>query len=251
MFQGAALANPVNIVGGQVTLGGEGIVFNNNAATTFTNVDTVLVGTGGLTLGGTGGTLVLPAASPNLSGNTNLNAGTINLGSAASVASGNLTIDGTVTLTPIQALTFGAGQSVTLNNTSLTFAAGGNSAPITFNGVTSLVGNNTLTLTNTGGFYFDGQVTGSGELITAGAGTVFLTNPSANNSFSGGTSLGGTPRSSSAMPAPWAAAPSPSTAPRWSPAIRSRSPIPTSSTRPRRSAAPAAPTTSPSAAAAC
>ena len=74
----------------------------------------------------------------------------------------------------------------------MTFAAGTNNAPITFNGATTLLGYDTLTLTNTGGMYFNGQVSGSGQLVTAGAGTVFLTNTNASNSFSGGVSLGGT-----------------------------------------------------------
>src|SRR5205823_891658 len=83
---------------------------------------------------------------------------------AASLASGNLVIAGnagftTITLNPTQGVTFSASQGVTLNNTSLTFGAGANNAPVTFNGTTTLVGNNTLTQTNTGGIYFNGKVT--------------------------------------------------------------------------------------------
>ncbi len=77
---------------------------------------------------------------------------------------------------------------MTLNNANLTF--GNNvSVPITFTGTTTLQGNSTLTLTNTGGNYFNGQVSGSGELIATGAGTLFLTNTNANNNYTGGTSL--------------------------------------------------------------
>src|SRR5262249_50927812 len=57
-------------------------------------------------------------------------------------------------------------------------------------------GNNTVTTSTTGGVYFTGKlsdgVSGPGSLILGGTTTVFLTNPAANNSFSGGTLLTGT-----------------------------------------------------------
>ena len=98
----------------------------------------------------------------------------------------------------IQALTFT--QAVTLNNADLTFGATapGINVPITFTGTTTLVGPSTLTITDTGGVYFNGQVTDEWQRRQrrqpglAGAGTVFLTNPSANNNFTGGTLLAGT-----------------------------------------------------------
>ncbi len=67
MFQGAAAGNTVNIVGGQVNLGSEGIVFNNDAGPI--SINTVVSGSNGLTVGGTGGTLNLPAAN-SITGNT-------------------------------------------------------------------------------------------------------------------------------------------------------------------------------------
>src|SRR5262249_22621888 len=63
-----------NIVGGTTNLGGEGIVFNNNAGTGNTLINSVIAGSNGLTLGGTGGTLVLPNANT-YTGATNSNGG--------------------------------------------------------------------------------------------------------------------------------------------------------------------------------
>ena len=198
MFQGTGAAADT-IVGGQVNLGSEGIIFNNNAGTLSTNINTVVSGSSGLTLGGTGGTLVLPAAN-SITGNTTINAGTITLGSAASIGSGSLTFGGSanvaagaITLSGTQALSFGAGQAVTLNNVNLTLAG---TTPITFAGTTTLVGISTLTITDTGGVYFTGQITDGGTgggLVLGGTGTVFLTNSTATaNSFSGGVLLAGT-----------------------------------------------------------
>ncbi len=204
MFLGGGGANADNIVGGQVNVGGEAIVFNNNASTTFTNINTVVSGTGGLTLGATGAStaLNLPAAN-SITGNTWLNAGTIDLGSAASIGSGNLVVGGswaaaafpTITLQVVAgggALTFGATQAVTLNNASLSFGNANLNVPVTFNGTTTLLGNNTLNINTLGGVYLNGQVTGSGQLILGGTtagGTVLLTN--ASNNYSGGTLLVG------------------------------------------------------------
>ncbi len=195
MSEGSGAAGNT-FVGGQINLGSEGIVFNNNSGTGNTNINTVVSGSGGLTLGGTGGTLVLPAASPNLTGNTSINAGTITLGSAASVASGNLTVAGTATLQGTQGLTFGTSQAVTLNNANLTFG-NANAVPITFSGTTTLLGTSTLTVTDTGGVYLNGQITdggisSSGGLILAGTGTIFLNDQgSSSSNYLGGTYING------------------------------------------------------------
>src|SRR5439155_7510300 len=123
------------------------------------------------------------------------NLGVVNLGSAASISSGALTLTGAATtLQAIQAVTFT--QAVTLNNASLTFGntGPGVNVPVTFSGVTTLVGPSTLTITNTAGIYFNGQVTdggvnNTGSLVLAGGGTVFLSNANSTNAGGSGTNL--------------------------------------------------------------
>ncbi len=184
------LGTATNIIsGGVVNLGGEGILFQNDAGTATFN--TPVTGSNGLTVAGPG-TLTLAAAN-SITGATSLNQGVITLGSAASIGSGALTITGastgtTTTLQGTQALTFT--QAFTLNNANLTFG-NGNAVPITFTGTGTLVGSNTLTITDTGGVYFNGQLTdgGSGNpgsLILAGAGTVLL-NDGGTSNYLGGT----------------------------------------------------------------
>ena len=103
-------------------------------------------------------------------GTTNLNAGTVTLDSASGFgpstnplvitglgAAANTVLQGTA------AVTF-AGNAVTLNNADVSFNG---SVPITFAGTTTLVGSNTLTISDTAGTFFNGQVTGSGGLILA------------------------------------------------------------------------------------
>ncbi len=139
---------------------------------------------------GTSG-LSLPAANA-ITGNTSVNGVSLTLGSAQSIGNGNLTITGTSILTPTQALTFSSSQSLTLNNANVTFGAG---APITFNGTATLIGIVQVTESNTSGTYFNGQITGSGQLSLLGAATTFLTNANyatSPNNYTGGTMLGGT-----------------------------------------------------------
>ncbi len=190
------------ITGGTLAFGNaEGVI--TTAATQTTTINSVVTGNDGLTIAsagtGTVGTVTLAAAN-SISGNTAIG-GSVTLGSAASIASGNITITGStntsaaVTLQATQAVTFGSGQLLTLNNVNLTFG-NTNAVPITFNGQTTLVGFATLTQSDTGGVYFNGQITDGGSsspgtLILAGAQTVFLTNPAANNNYLGGTVLNG------------------------------------------------------------
>ncbi len=173
--------------GGVINLGGEGILLQDDLGTTAFN--TTLSGSNGLTVAGPG-TLTLAAAN-SITGATSLNQGVITLGSAASISSGALTITSTGTTTTLQgtqALTFP--QAFTLNNANLTFGNTG-TVPITFSGIGTLVGSNTLTITNTAGVYFNGQLTDAGSgnpgsLILAGAGTVLL-NDGGTSNYLGGT----------------------------------------------------------------
>ena len=164
-----------------------------------TTINSVVTGSGGLTIAGTGGALTLAAAN-SISGNTAIG-GSATLGSAASIASGNITITGSanaaagaITLSATQALSFGSSQAVTLNNVNLTL---GGTTPITFAGTTTLVGVNTLTISDTAGVYFNGQITDGGAgspggLVLAGAGTIFLNDQgSSNNNYLGGTLING------------------------------------------------------------
>jgi autotransporter-associated beta strand protein len=190
MFQGPGTGtnNGQGIIGGQINLGGEGVVFNNfvNNGTGTAVINSVLAGGGGLTLGGSGQTLALP--NPNIyTGTTTLNAGTASLGSAS--AFGNSGISSSLVLTGgtlqgTAALTFPSTVALTLNSANVTF---GGTVPVTFAGTTTAVGNSTLTFSDTAGTFFTGKLTGGGGLVIAGAQPVFLTNTSANNDYSGGT----------------------------------------------------------------
>ena len=149
---------------GQTTLGSEGIIFNNTGNVTL---NTVLGGfTGGLTLGGTGGTLTLP--NPNtFTGAVNLNGGTVSLGSAAALGGTTSLVLTAGTLQASAAVTFPSTVAVTLNNSNVTIGVGGG-VPVTFTGTDTVDGNSTVTFSNLGGTYFNGQLTGSGQLILAG-----------------------------------------------------------------------------------
>ncbi len=186
------------VTAGNLAFGGaEGIV--TTAAAQTVTINSVITGSGGLTIAGTGGTASLNAAN-SISG-VNSIGGSVTIGSAASIASGAITITGSANATSgaitLQVATGGGaltfGQALTLNNVNLTF--GNNvSVPITFSGTTTLVGYDTLVITDTAGVYFNGQITdvGSGSpgtLVLNGAGTVFLTNSNSTNSGGGGSNL--------------------------------------------------------------
>ncbi len=193
------VAGATNIVGGTVNLGSEGIIFANNIGTGTTALNTILANNmsgNGLTLAGAAAA-VLSLPNPNTyTGTTNVNQGTVNLGSASAFGPSTnpivLTGVGAAASTVLQGsagLTFG--NSVSLNSSDITFAG---AVPITFSGTTTLTGTSTLTVSDTAGVYFNGQLTGNGGLALSGAQTVFLTNQNSGlfpNSYAGGTLING------------------------------------------------------------
>ena len=170
------------IIGGTVAFGSSEALISTNEAT---SLQSTVTGSGGLTLFGSN-TLTLAAANT-ISGTTNMNSGTLSIGTASSIASGNLNLIGG---------TFQAAASVTLNNlffmnnSSVTF--GNNNMPLTFTNTGTISGLNTLTFSNAAGTYFNGVITspngGSGSLILAGGSPAFL---NAANTYVGYTLLSG------------------------------------------------------------
>ena len=159
----------------------EGIISANNLV-----VNANITGTGGLTVYG-GGTLTL--ANPNTySGTTSLGAGTLSVYNNNSIGNGTSPI-------VFSGGTIQAGASVklpnpySLSNSSITIAG---TAPIIFTNTGTLQGNNTITVSNTGGVTLQGGLNENpvpgASLILAGGGTVDL--PTANT-FTGGTTVNG------------------------------------------------------------
>src|SRR5207248_11579675 len=127
-----------------------------------------------LTLSRTG-TLNLPTAN-NFTGTTALNGPTVNLGSAAAIGSGALTVtSGTLQTSATAGLALG--NAVTLNNAALTLAGSNN---LLFTGAGNIVLgglNNTPTVTNPAVTALNGAISAPGNLIKAGAGTLILSCP--------------------------------------------------------------------------
>ncbi len=200
---GLAVNATGSVTGGTTVFGSaEGIIQTSAAA--IATIDTPLTGSGGLTIGGAG-TTVLPNANPGLSGGVTLAGGTLQVGNGSALGSGTITlINGTVT--PLAGITFN--NAVVLNNSTLAITGNNNltfAGPITLSDTNQAAGvfTNTLTVTNTAQTVFAGNIGGAGALFLAGTGaagtqaavgagalqsTVFLTG---NNTYTGNTYLTG------------------------------------------------------------
>ena len=213
------------IVGGGTLALGEGIVIVSGGVTSgslltigdpMTGTNITIASSGG-TLAGSG-TVALNGAST-YSGSTTLASGNLILGvaNALPAASTVALIGGSVQTSISGGVTIG--NAVTFNNSVVGFAG---SNPIAFSGTVTLTGNALLSVNNTGGTAFAGQVAGAGALSvlsadTAGADTLFLTNAfGAASSFTGQTTIvsgiiSGSSRPTRSAPAPpwWSPAPAP------------------------------------------
>src|SRR5262249_7821358 len=148
----------------------------NTASGDITNITSTIAGSSGLTITGAG-SLLLPGANT-YTGNTTLDQGTLTLGAGNSISSGpsdRLVITGTATLQGSSSIALG--NDFTLASANLTF--GNNNMPITFTGTGTLTGFSTLTANDAAGAYFNGKLTGTGQLIVAGNQTLFLTSAGA------------------------------------------------------------------------
>ena len=180
-------ANPANTA---VTLGTNVVP----ASTTFNNSSQAysvnsgggfgIGGTGALTKNGTGALTV--NTSNSYTGGTTLNAGTLNLGNAAAIGTGPLTINGgtlgNTTGGPLQL----PGNAVLVNGD---FTLAGASQLNTGTGAVTLSGNRTVTVAG-GALYVNGPIdqTGTASLTLAGGGTTTL---AAASTYTGGTTVTG------------------------------------------------------------
>jgi hypothetical protein len=121
-------------------------------------------------------------------GTTTLASGTLNLNAVNAIPSGSAltliggTLQAASSFPTSTSLTLP--NAVTFNNSAVTFA-GAN--PLVFSGTVTLNGaNELLTIGNTGGTTFSGQLVGAGGLTELGAGTLILTNALGNvSTFTG------------------------------------------------------------------
>ena len=152
----------------------EGVLLTNAGSTA--NVSSVITGTGGLTIGGAGGTVTLSGADT-WTGTTALNSGTLVVANNTALSTGPLTLtSGTIQTTLANGLVLT--NPVTLNNAQITLAGSNN---LIFAGALTINGVNTITVTNTGITDFNGTYnTSSGTLYKAGAGTLTLSGGSTN-----------------------------------------------------------------------
>lgn len=180
------LSGAIGGSGKNLTVGGAG-------NTTITSV--IGTGSGGVTKDGAG-TLTFGGSSANTyTGDTTVNAGTLALSQTAGTAvAGNLIVNaGTVSQTAGSQLA--TTSTITLNGGTYTLSDGTASAITqtvqslnTASGSTvSLGAGDTLTVSGSGISNVTGTITGTGALVTASTGTVYL---GGANSYSGGTTIG-------------------------------------------------------------
>ena len=212
----AVISNPVNLNGmynfntnpvvflGPITLTSNAILSASN--TLYLNgVIGESGGTHSLTIANsaqTGGSAIFINNANTFSGGLVLASSTtpLELGNAAAAGTGGLILDSgvldadvAVTLSSPVLLPNLSAQGISLTiaagqiGTNGTITAGNN---LTFGGPVTLIGNNTLTITNGGTTSFTGGINGSGDLVLSGSGTVLL--PTAN-ALTGGLTFGGGP----------------------------------------------------------
>ena len=181
------LSGAIGGSGKNLTVGGAG-------ATTITGA--VGTGAGGVTKDGAG-TLTFSGGTANTyTGDTTVNAGTLALSKTAAVTSiaGNLIVNaGTISQTTGSQLA--TTSTITLNGGTYTLSDGTASAITqtvqslnTASGSTvSLGAGDTLTVSGSGISNVNGTITGTGALVTASTGTVYL---GGANTYSGGTTIG-------------------------------------------------------------
>ena len=103
-------------------------------------------------------------------------------------------ISGTVQASIATTVTNAVAINNSLGNVAVTF---GGSTPLTFSGTTTLTGVSPITVTNSAGTTFSGQIVDGGggglNITAASTGILALTNPTGanSNSFGGGTTLSG------------------------------------------------------------
>ncbi|KFK92680.1 hypothetical protein JV45_20330, partial [Serratia sp. Ag2] len=148
---------------GNVTLGSATLTASNSGSSTFSGI---MSGSGNLVKTGSG-TLTL-SGSNNYIGSTTVSGGTLSLGIAdALAASSTVTLDSSTTLV--------------LNNLDQTVQQLSGVGNVT-------LGSATLTANNSGNSTFSGIMSGSGNLVKTGGGTLTL---SAQNGYTGTTTLSG------------------------------------------------------------
>ncbi len=163
---------------GTINDGGYNLIGGGGAGTI--TVSGIVSGSGGLT-DNSAGSLVLTAANT-YSGNTTLNSGTLTIQNASALGSGTLVLAGG-TLKSNAAYTVANPMNLAASST-----ISGTSA-LTFSGAVTLLGNYTLTNSNTAGLTISGaigQSGGSQTLTLAGNNKLTL---SGTNTYSGGTVL--------------------------------------------------------------
>jgi fibronectin-binding autotransporter adhesin len=193
----AVVVNSANLGSGN---GQDLIVIQNNTSNSMT-INSTLSGTNALTKSGNG-TLVLGSAN-SYSGNTNINAGTLQLANAQALQ--NSTVNAGVFngslgfLSPLTAATIGGltgNQYVNLNNTAgaaVALSVGNNNANTTYSG--RMGGSGSLIKVGTGTFTLSSTTNNYTGTTTVNAGTLAVTGALNGNgavSVSGGAALAGT-----------------------------------------------------------
>ncbi len=167
------------------------------ASTTFNNSSLAysINSTGGFGIGGTGtlvknGTAALTINTSNTyTGGTTLNAGTLNVGNAAALSTGPLTINGG-TLDNTSGATLQLSNSAIAVTNSFTF--GGSGQLNTGNAAITLSNNPTVTVNGANQLFINGAISGTSSLTLAGPGTTTLQTISQFNSSNGTTADVGT-----------------------------------------------------------
>lgn len=179
--------NVLTVSGGTVDFGAaEGILGQNNANITM---NSSLTGTGGLTVYNTTAGNITLAAANTYTGGTTVNAtgsGNLTLGNASALGNGAVTL---IAGTPNNTVgaNFALANPVNFNNSVVTLGGGNR---ILFVGPITVAGSNQFSVGNAaflGGMIRDGATPGSINMLSGTA--LVMLNP--NNTYSGGTNLGG------------------------------------------------------------
>jgi autotransporter-associated beta strand protein len=161
---------------------GSGVIDVGTASTVSLTVNSIVNGSVGLTKQGLGA-LTLNAAN-SFTGGTTITSGTLNVGNDLALSSGAITLGGGTLAASGAARTLGNTLTVSANSTL------GGTVGLTFNGAATLVGNRTLTVSNTATTFAAGlgESGGASNFTKAGAGTLFL---NAASTYTGTTTLTG------------------------------------------------------------
>ena len=175
--------NGGTLSGGTVSFGASEGIINTLASTT--SVNAVLSGTAGLTVYGAG---ILNLTQNSYSGGTTLNQGVLNLANGAALGSGTLNLIAGALQSTVQATITNPVVFLT-PNASVSF--GNVVTPLIFTGNVNLSSMATITQNDTAGVYFNGNISGAGllNIVSPASAPLFL---NGQNSYSGGTFLGGT-----------------------------------------------------------